>query len=463
MSTKDTKILVLELYYQGKLLDRALQNRDFTTRHIIGSSKFLPWQILSDKFPAKFSLLTKKGDGWQLNLHESMQAESGGKNAIDIKLEDTGSVALLQDWEIKYFFQVPYHKTVPAYVKELAKKFSRFPAQTNDQKRTTALVVSAVVVAIIMSVVFELTYEPPEVVSFAEQFQKVEDVATLVEVEVPEVVEPEEPEYDVTTQKAESAEQAEEVVEQAQQTSAEQFAAEFGMDLDTGIAGGTGTEDMSAELLEVTQVEEIAVATGGPGSGSTGPRTGSSSMAALEVEGAGDFDLSSGSSGLADLGDLSGLDVGGSGSGLEEVDLASLGEGVGDFKVTKIESKAQFEKVKRRFAGIKKVKEQGIDFAQTSPEEQTELASINKVVNTYKPQIEKLYRVESMMLEMYGTVEFTMIINASGTIEAVTAEVTKNSFFTDAFLEKARQIILQWKIPVKDPVEYSFRIKFLKQ
>jgi hypothetical protein len=186
-------------------------------------------------------------------------------------------------------------------------------------------------------------------------------------------------------------------------------------------------------------------------------------MAALEVEGAGDFDLSSGSSGLADLGDLSGLDVGGSGSGLEEVDLASLGEGVGDFKVTKIESKAQFEKVKRRFAGIKKVKEQGIDFAQSSPEEQTELASINKVVNTYKPQIEKLYRVESMMLEMYGTVEFTMIINASGTIEAVTAEVTKNSFFTDAFLEKARQIILQWKIPVKDPVEYSFRIKFLKQ
>ena len=462
MSTQETKILVLELYYKGKLLDRALENRDFTKRHIIGSDKFLPWQILSDSFPAKFTLVTKHGAGWKLHLHPSMKSDSSKKSEIDIKVDDTGSVTLLNDWEIKYFFQIPYHKTIPAYIKQMAKKFSRFPEKTTLQKQTSIMVFAAILITIGLATFFELTYEPPVQATFAEQFEKV-DMATLVQVEVPTVEEtPEEPVYDVTTQKAESAEQAEEVVQQAQQTSAEQFASEFGMDLDVSASGGGDGGDMSAELLEVTQVEQIAVATGGAGSGSSDARKGSSGIAALEVEGAGDFDLSSSSAGLADLGDLGGLDVG-TGSGLEEVDLASLGSGVGDFKVTKIESKAQFEKVKRRFAGIKKVKEQSIDFAKSSPEDLSEVASINNVVNTYKPQIEKLYRVESMMIEMYGTVDFTLIINSSGTVEAVTAEVTKNSSFTDSFLEKARQIILKWKIPLKEPVEYSFRIKFLKQ
>jgi len=67
-----------------------------------------------------------------------------------------------------------------------------------------------------------------------------------------------------------------------------------------------------------------------------------------------------------------------------------------------------------------------------------------------------------MMMDMYGTIEFSIIINKNSKVEAVDIDVIKGSYFTDSFLSKCREIILNWKIPVNDPIGYSFRMKFMK-
>ena len=156
------------------------------------------------------------------------------------------------------------------------------------------------------------------------------------------------------------------------------------------------------------------------------------------------------------------LGLGGTG-GFEEVDMASLGGNVGNYNITKVESKAQFTAVKKRFAGIKMVSEGSITVKQTvSPQTKSIVADIDRVVSTYKPQISKLFGVESMMMDMYGTIEFSLIISKNGKIEAVDIEPIQGSYFTDSFLSKCREIITNWKIPVKDAIGYSFRMKFMK-
>ena len=143
--------------------------------------------------------------------------------------------------------------------------------------------------------------------------------------------------------------------------------------------------------------------------------------------------------------------------------MAGLGGDVGNYNITKIESKAQFSAVKKRFAGIKMVSEGSITVKQTiSPQTKSIIADIDRVVSTYKPQIAKLFGIETMMMDMYGTLEFSLIISKSGKVEAVDIEATQGSYFTDSFLSKCREIIMNWKIPVKDPIGYSFRMKFMK-
>ena len=68
-----------------------------------------------------------------------------------------------------------------------------------------------------------------------------------------------------------------------------------------------------------------------------------------------------------------------------------------------------------------------------------------------------------MLEDMYGTIEFELIVLKNGTVEAVDVNAVSGSFFTDSFKQKAREIILKWKITVKEPIRYSFRMKFIKQ
>ncbi len=477
------KVLNLKLKYKDKVLDVARHNRDFTKKFYIGNDRDLFWQILDKAFPKRYNLISKHGSSFKMNLRDNMKVivkkdnqELGmddlkranlikGKT-LTLDPSTVGSVEFGGSWEIEYNFSKPYAYAPSPQEISIAKQFAKFPPSSPQEKVTRIFVILGLIAAWAGLYIAESTYVPPVQVNFAERMQRIEEYATQIQTDIveEEVVEAEgTADVSVGKSREEMEEEITEQVEYAQEMTSAQFEQEFGLALDVGagIQGGTGMGDFSNELLEVTEVSEIvAQGSGGPGSGS-GPKA-RRGAADLDVAGSGGFDLEGSGDGLGGLGDMSGLDLGGTG-GFEEVDMASLGGNVGSYNITKVESKAQFTAVKKRFAGIKMVSEGSINVKQTvSPQTKSIVADIDRVVSTYKPQISKLFGVESMMMDMYGTIEFSLIISKNGKIEAVDIEPIQGSYFTDSFLSKCREIIVNWKIPVKDAIGYSFRMKFMK-
>jgi hypothetical protein len=476
------KVLNLKLKYKDKVLDIARHKRDFDNRFFIGNDRDIFWQILDKAFPKRYKLISKHGSSFRMNLRDNMNV-TVKKDNQELGMDDlrranlikgkiltldpstVGSINFGDNWKIEYSFNKPYTYVPTSQEISIAKQFAKFPPSSPQQKFTRIFVVLGLIAAWIGIYIAESNYVPPVQVDFTEHMQRIQDFATQVQPEIVEEAVGAEGTADVQVDKSkeEIEEEITEQVEDAQERTSAQFEQEFGLDLDVGvgIAGGTGIGDFSNELLEVTEVSEIVAAgSGGQGSG-TGikARRGATD---LDIAGSGGFDLEGSGDGLGGLGDLGGLDLGGTG-GFEEVDMASLGGDVGSYNVTKIESKSQFTAVKKRFAGIKMVSEGSIKVKQTiSPQTKSIVADIDRVVDTYKPQISKLFGVEAMMMDMYGTLEFSIIINISGKVEAVDIESTKGSYFTESFLSKCREIIMNWKIPVNDPIGYSFRMKFMK-
>lgn len=474
------KVLNLKLKYKDKVLDIARYKRDFTNKFYIGNDRDLFWQILDKTFPRRYNLISKAGSSFKMKLRDDMNVIVI-KNNQELGIDDlrranllkgksltldpstAGSIDFGGSWEIEYSFIKPYTYTPSMQEISIAKQFAKFPPTTPQKKFTRAFVILGLLATWVGLYIAESTYVPPVQVDFAERMQRIEDYATQVQPEIMEVEIEGTTDVPVGKSREEMEVEVTEQVEQAQAMTSAQFEQEFGLALDVGggIQGGTGTGDFSNELLEVTEVSEIvAQSSGGPGTG-TGPNA-RRGAADLDLAGSGGFDLEGSGDGLGGLGDMGDLGLGGTG-GFEEVDMASLGGDVGSYNITKVESRAQFKAVQKRFAGIKMVKEGSIQVKQTtSPQTKSIVADIDRVVATLRPQIEKLFARETMIMEMYGTVEFSIIINKSGKVEAVDTESIKGSYFTDSFLTKCREIILNWKIPVKDPIGYSFRMKFMK-
>ena len=475
------KVLNLKLKYKDKVLDIARYKRDFNNKFFIGNDRDMFWQILDRAFPKRYNLISKRGSSFKMKLRDDMSVMVMKDNqelgmddlrranllkgrTLTLDPSTVGSINFGGKWEIGYSFITPYTYTPSIQEVSIAKQFAKFPPSTPPQKFTRAFVILGLIATWIGLYIAESTYVPPLKIDFTERMQRIEEFATQIQ---PEFVEEVATEGTTDVQVGKSREEMEvevtEQVEQAQAMTSAQFEQEFGLALNVGggIQGGTGTGDFSNELLEVTEVSEIvAASSGGPGAG-TGPKA-RRGATDLDVAGTGGFDLEGSGDGLGGLGDMSGLDLGGTG-GFEEVDMASLGGNVGSYNITKVESRAQFKAVQKRFAGIKMVKEGSIKVKQTvSPQTKSIVADIDRVVSTYKPQISKLFGVETMMMDMYGTIEFSIIINKRGKVEAVDMDVIQGSYFTDSFLRKCREIILNWKIPVKDPIGYSFRMKFMK-
>ncbi len=470
------KILSLKLKYKEKYLDTARYKRDFHNKFFIGSGKHLFWQILDKAFPDKYALLSKKGSSFMLKLREGMEV-SIKKNNQELSRDDleranllkgnyltldpstSGKVSFGEKWAIEYSFSSQYVYVPTAEELMIAKQFARFSPLTPQQKFTRIFILLGILVTGVGLYIAESFYEPPIEIDFAERLSRIEDFATQVTPEIVEEIEEVGPDETVRGPE-ETEEDISEQVEQAAAMSSSEFEQEFGLSLGSGMPGGEGSEDFSNVLLEVTEVSEIVAAgTGGQASSSSQQATRGSSE--LDVAGASGFDLEGLGDGLGDIGGMEELNLGGTG-GFEEVDLASLGGTVGNYQVTKVESKKQFAAVRRRFAGIKIVKEGSIKLEEMTPEAKTELANIDQIVSAYKPQITKLFAVESMIMDMYGTIEISIIISGSGTVEAVDIDMIKGSYFTDTFLSKCRQIVMNWKIKVKEPIGFSFRMKFYK-
>lgn len=464
----ENKILNLKLKYKNKYLDIAKYKRDFHNQFYLGSDKMLLWQILDETFPEKFCLISRKKNQFQLNLWEEMDILVKEDNKIypkhkliregiltngvmQLKPNQMGRIKFLQDWEIEYNFSEPYRVVLSEEEKKEVKKFAHFSKVPAQDSFTRIFLLLGIIFTVGGLLLFESKYEPPLETDLAYRLSKIDYIATRVEIPIPETKQQESPQ----PREARKEEVTQQIHQAARMTS-EEFQAEFGLSLNASLSGGN-EEELNNQLLEITEVQEI-ISSGESYVSTSAPQItrGASELDVISSK----VELGEGD-GLGDLGGLDGVDLSND-SGFEEIDLANLGGNIGQYNITKIESKKKFEEIKKRFSGIKMMQEGNIEIAEMQPQEKTQLANIDKVVSAYKPQIIKLFTTESMMIDMYGTLEFSLIIGLNNQVEAVDINQIEGSYFTATFITKCKEIILNWKITVQEPVGYSFRMKFYK-
>ncbi|MBN1327188.1 MAG: hypothetical protein JW996_04500 [Candidatus Cloacimonetes bacterium] len=462
------RTLNLKLKYKDKYLDTAKFKRDFTKKFYIGSDRHQFWQILDKKFPGKYLLISRKGDGFNLYLRNDMDlnVRKDGEdltknelrqknllkgNVLKLDINSNGQITFADDWQIEYFFLKPYQYVPASEEMAIIKEFSKWPPLSREQRFTRNFLLLGLLFTVIGILVVDSLYVPPPKMDFLQRLERIDQIATRIE---PEIIEelPSDVPINIAEEKAETEEEAQEVMETAEKTSVAEFEEMFGEVYES-------SGDFQGELFEIDVVSEIVV--NQPVSGVKTPvkRDQGNRTGVLEQVSSKSIDVSSINQ---DFQSLESLDLG-SEFKLEEVDLASLSGEVEEFQTTKVKSKAQFEVVKRKFQNLQTVQESSIELQEFSPEAKTEIANINQVVNAYKPQITKIFIVEQMYMDMYGTIEFVLYIDDNGKVVAVDINPVSGSFFTDSFIQKTEDTIMKWKIPVTKAVPYSFRMKFLKQ
>src|SRR5690554_1091960 len=118
------KVLNLRIYYKGKNLDTAKEERDIVNKCIVGSAKNIQWQILDKSFPKRHLLIKKAKDSFKLVLNKGMQVtvKKGNQllteealrarkmlknNELYMDIDSTGYVTCARYWCIAYEFVTP--------------------------------------------------------------------------------------------------------------------------------------------------------------------------------------------------------------------------------------------------------------------------------------------------------------------------------------------------------------------
>jgi len=480
-------VLNLKLHYQGKLLDIAKFGRDFTNKLYIGTSKYLFWQILDSKLPSQHLFLKKKDEKFYLDLLPGMdvafkqneqeldKAALKAKNLISgnevtLSNEMTGSVQLAPGWMVSFEFMEPWVKVLTQEEKQVISQYARKPELAPFEKFTRNFLLAATVVTIIGIIVFE-AMKPKNVAqdTLAQRWEQMQAMATKV-APASDVSEPVAQEAAGETQAPVQAPvaTADKGVSTgtAKSTGMSKAAAKSalsGLLGDSGFSpGGTGT----AMNFAVTTEDNIVAASLGGGKGGGGGGKGAGKGSAGGSGGASGFgsvfdptEVSSGTSNLAGL--SSGRPKGQLSTKAPGGDVSTYVGDVGRLlpvgkPATKVSSG-----IVSRFSGpgVKKVAEGGI--ASAPAETRPELQRVEQKVTRYKPQIKDLYNRYSQVKSMYGSLKFTIYIEAGGTVAGAQITPLSGEFYPE-FLVQLEQLIRGWRFDNKNMVPYEFIMAFTK-
>ncbi len=485
------KLLNLKLLYKGKQVNFAYQRTEgspkvweFKNSFILGSDPHLFWQILDDRFPKKFSLISKKGDNFILHLTKGMnlsvmrgddnltmddlkQQRLLNGNSVTLDERTSGTIGLNPDYQIQYSFQTPRPQVLSQAEIAMIREFNRKPAATAEATFTKWFLIISLLVTLIGLTTFNLTYEPKKVEHSIVDLYQQRDLATQVSFDVQQ---PEDEgavtDYGMGDKVDKDAgvteEQAQEIVQEAQAKTVSDIAATLGEFNVSG--GGTGSLDETGigqdAIFEVNQAADIVAA--GPAKGAS-RTTSSAAIAQFDTKGAKASEIMSGEGGLDAILADGNLNVGAAGGKFEAVDLDAVGASGGQITRVTITGSAQFESIKAaRYSGLRTVRAQDIETSDMSASDKNVYVNIRNYVRAFEPQITQAFRRESAIVEMYGSLEIILYINEQGMVEGADLAKVGDSFFTDDFLQKAHTIITKWKFPVKSRLKYQWRMNFMK-
>ena len=451
-------ILNLRFYYKGKNIDTAKEDRDIKKRFVVGSDKYIHWQILDKSFPKKHVLIRRVKDGFKLVLHKGMQLTV--KKGEEILTEDmlreqkllknrqlyldresVGYVTCAKYWCIAYEFVEAEKRVVSAEDKMVIQRYYRRPPLDPQEKLSRNLFIIAVLLTLVGAFLFENFYQAPV-------YER--SLAQRVQIE-PAVIQPEE----TLVFEEIIPEDIPEVIDDR-------------VDRPVGAVSilGFDPDAISGPVVSVprgpaaiTYSEQI-VASGSGVTGEGPPRTtGGRASAAFE---AGAIIPESISPGDLFRGDVDTARR----HGMRDIDPSLLGGDTDQIRYTHITSGEQLDALVRAqqralSAGIQTVDESAIE--TSSPEIREAAINIRQYIEPNIRQIHELFAQETQIRNIYGSMQVTLYFRPDGGVEAVNIEPRPGSFFTESFITRSIDIMSQWRVPTRRQLPaYSFQIRFLR-
>jgi len=99
---------------------------------------------------------------------------------------------------------------------------------------------------------------------------------------------------------------------------------------------------------------------------------------------------------------------------------------------------------------------------QTSSQtESNDVVHVRNVVNTRQVQLQNLYRRQSAISSMQGTLQIKLYITDQGVVQ--NNEVLVDSgMLNDEFVAAVKQEITTWRFLIREPLIYTFKVQFKK-
>lgn len=487
------KILTLKLFYKGKLLDTIEQEKDFTNKWYIGSSKYLSWQILdeSNKFPPKYKILIKKGGHYYLNLPQGstltcrkndspVDANFLKQNGILVdsllKLREdmTGIIQVHPDYSIQYEFIEPVKIILTPQEKEVIKQTARPAPLAPMDKTTRVVVILALMAGIAFSIFYDLKLKPE---MFREQTlsELLAEIEKIREIK-PEISQSQTPSTPLTTLPEEPATSKKTTgnaqVGKGKSTGKGGSSTPSGTqsifgDLGTSsgtYAGGSTQSVVGAAVLSGFVTARPGVK-GGSGIGNASGTFQPSAAAGLGSGGSFDpnainrfnaGDVPSVVSGTAPEG---GSTVKPSGSAQYYTGPAEKLKPLAGGSLTSVpDVRAETEKIvsqSYKASEPAKIQEPAVTIVKPS----TIVAGGDIIFNqirSRKGQIEQAYKRNAAIKKQSGSITVILDIASDGTVKAT---IIPNSVtFTESFLNEIKSIIESWTFNVSQPTTYKFKM-----
>lgn len=92
---------------------------------------------------------------------------------------------------------------------------------------------------------------------------------------------------------------------------------------------------------------------------------------------------------------------------------------------------------------------------------ENDLAHVKNVVNTYSVKLQNIYKRQSSIQAMYGSLNVKLFINDLGEVQNADIVVDTGNL-SDEFLETVRKEALSWRFLIRDKMIYSFELQFKK-
>jgi len=457
------KVLSLRLNYKGKFLDYAKEGKEIKNNFVIGSNKFLQWQILEPAFPDKHTFIKQKGGEYVMELlpNSQLSCERDGDtldtqylkqnnllsgNELVLKEDIKGTVTIAPNWSVDFDFREPWVAVLTPEEKAIVAQYARRAKPDSVSRFNRTIIWLAVIFTVIFLLVFDLILKPEY-----QTIETVEEILLSRQAAAEKVM----PDITAPTSSFQEAEAPTETAAEGTPTGQPGARGTGSSSLTSALQGFDAGAVGTAPALQIATVAE-GFSAGRPGGGrGAGPGIGGGGSGA----GAGSSYNPAATPSFGNVASVVGK--GPSTGGYAQAPEGAQGVHVlGDASKLAPSGKAWGDIAKQKqiaasysSQGISTVSEGSIGGMEEGT--RAKYTTVREQIQARQSQIEQAYRESQITQKVSFTI--TVYIAANGTVSE--SIVVPNGSYPSHFVARIKSIVDGWTFNVKEQLAYQFKIR----